>query len=359
MDKLDAFVFKKVEASTRECYTCLSNSTSVFSETSGLQTRVCVQDPPSAGTVHVMFALARLIRDETEGEPDQQAVDDLLAAGALPTLLRILAGPDMVFAFDIMQRISCAPRGGAAIADTCCASLLVAALGSESCKPSEGDMDGTATAECCSQILAIIGNIVDGRPGQGQAFLAAGIAHELASVFTSPQSDAELTIAMELVEKLTRHTPGACDALMVEGVLRKIHDLATGPPEPTCPRPAFDLPPGEGVPPETATKADLDAAAVEANALLCRVAAYCGGVLEIVCVDEEPARYTSAGPREAEGAAPRPKARGGRPSRRVCSMCGTFSEKQLHSCSKCRRARYCGRDCQKAHWPLHKMECCG
>jgi hypothetical protein len=46
-----------------------------------------------------------------------------------------------------------------------------------------------------------------------------------------------------------------------------------------------------------------------------------------------------------------------RPSRRVCSLCGARSEQKLQVCTRCRRAAYCGRDCQAAHWPVHKSEC--
>ena len=44
---------------------------------------------------------------------------------------------------------------------------------------------------------------------------------------------------------------------------------------------------------------------------------------------------------------------------RTCQNCGKMEGKkgQLRACSKCKKARYCGRDCQVAHWKEHKKEC--
>lgn len=44
---------------------------------------------------------------------------------------------------------------------------------------------------------------------------------------------------------------------------------------------------------------------------------------------------------------------------RACDQCGRLAGQQhkLKNCSTCGSAAYCGRDCQKAHWPKHKL-CC-
>jgi hypothetical protein len=39
-----------------------------------------------------------------------------------------------------------------------------------------------------------------------------------------------------------------------------------------------------------------------------------------------------------------------------CSICSKPLSK-IRACSKCRCVMYCGRDCQKKHWPKHKTEC--
>jgi len=43
----------------------------------------------------------------------------------------------------------------------------------------------------------------------------------------------------------------------------------------------------------------------------------------------------------------------------TCVACGAAAGgTKLRTCSRCRLARYCGRDCQRAHWKLlHKNEC--
>lgn len=38
-----------------------------------------------------------------------------------------------------------------------------------------------------------------------------------------------------------------------------------------------------------------------------------------------------------------------------CAACG--QEKVSSKCSGCKSVQYCGRDCQKIHWPYHKKEC--
>lgn len=40
----------------------------------------------------------------------------------------------------------------------------------------------------------------------------------------------------------------------------------------------------------------------------------------------------------------------------ACSACGS-REKKVHRCSRCRSARYCSKECQRADWAKHKTEC--
>jgi hypothetical protein len=40
---------------------------------------------------------------------------------------------------------------------------------------------------------------------------------------------------------------------------------------------------------------------------------------------------------------------------RVCSGCGASG--RLQRCARCRVARFCGRDCQRAHWRAHAAVC--
>ncbi|KAK4539175.1 hypothetical protein LTR36_001175 [Oleoguttula mirabilis] len=45
----------------------------------------------------------------------------------------------------------------------------------------------------------------------------------------------------------------------------------------------------------------------------------------------------------------------------VCGGCGTKEGeggKELMRCAKCKVRRYCGRECQKKHWKVHKGVCC-
>ena len=37
--------------------------------------------------------------------------------------------------------------------------------------------------------------------------------------------------------------------------------------------------------------------------------------------------------------------------------CAWCNEPARRKCGKCVSVRYCTRDCQKAHWPLHKSQC--
>ncbi|KAK9826989.1 hypothetical protein WJX74_002865 [Apatococcus lobatus] len=40
----------------------------------------------------------------------------------------------------------------------------------------------------------------------------------------------------------------------------------------------------------------------------------------------------------------------------VCAMCREQFRKLMH-CSGCKKVSYCCKDCQKAHWPIHKRDC--
>ena len=43
--------------------------------------------------------------------------------------------------------------------------------------------------------------------------------------------------------------------------------------------------------------------------------------------------------------------------KKVCKVCNKELEK-VFRCSKCKKARYCGRDCQNQDWKSgHKLEC--
>lgn len=39
-----------------------------------------------------------------------------------------------------------------------------------------------------------------------------------------------------------------------------------------------------------------------------------------------------------------------------CAKCGKGGEKLL-SCSRCKKLRYCGTECQREHWKVHKLNC--
>lgn len=44
-----------------------------------------------------------------------------------------------------------------------------------------------------------------------------------------------------------------------------------------------------------------------------------------------------------------------------CAHCGCIRDRRIgHAkvCSRCRSERYCSRECQVAHWPIHKQTCC-
>ena len=49
------------------------------------------------------------------------------------------------------------------------------------------------------------------------------------------------------------------------------------------------------------------------------------------------------------------------PRRKKCRHCnrgpGGKQEVVLHACARCRGVMFCGKDCQRAAWRVHKMEC--
>ncbi|CAI5496830.1 unnamed protein product [Closterium sp. Naga37s-1] len=63
----------------------------------------------------------------------------------------------------------------------------------------------------------------------------------------------------------------------------------------------------------------------------------------------------------AAAAAASDQGRSGKGGRRVCSWAQCVGVEgaglQLKLCSRCGKAAYCSRECQKAHWPLHKITC--
>jgi TPR repeat protein len=53
-----------------------------------------------------------------------------------------------------------------------------------------------------------------------------------------------------------------------------------------------------------------------------------------------------------------PQQGGGAPVRLACQGCKLpFPLAALRKCSQCNVARYCGKECQKAHWKAHKKAC--
>ncbi len=45
------------------------------------------------------------------------------------------------------------------------------------------------------------------------------------------------------------------------------------------------------------------------------------------------------------------------PKPRACENCGTTDAPKLMLCGRCRNARFCGAECQRAAWPAHKAAC--
>jgi hypothetical protein len=460
-----------------------------------------------------------LLIDGPNREPDPRAVDDMLAAGAVPALLSIMASltkEAAVVAFELLHVIAREPRGETAVAAADFARPLITALGAAFDSPPVALNDNTAR-DVRADIVGMISRLVEGRPGVGDAFIAAGLLREMGNILAPARPMTERKLVLELAEKLIWHTPGACAAMEGEGIFTKIHRLTLGGPKVAA---IHTSERDEEVSTMEATRALLVAEPSHARAVLCMAAGHCGGTLEVGTGDGEPVQYTadmgiplrratpeasphegprmlevgaspSAGP--AEGgpppspgtpeAAPAPSARNaeahphpnlgtpeaaptpdpgttapraapairtpeaartpkpgtgdarprpnhatleaassssslrmseraptsnswalvdhptpspgtpeaapvrvagqrkplhhhpGRPraaasdspphptvrrsSRRVCFMCGTVSQQKFRVCTRCRRAAYCGRDCQAAHWPVHKSECQG
>lgn len=44
---------------------------------------------------------------------------------------------------------------------------------------------------------------------------------------------------------------------------------------------------------------------------------------------------------------------------RACALCGKSKSDglKLQACAACKAVCYCGRDCQRSHWPTHKAAC--
>ena len=40
------------------------------------------------------------------------------------------------------------------------------------------------------------------------------------------------------------------------------------------------------------------------------------------------------------------------------SICGVCAKNAQYSCGKCKLVKYCGSQCQKIHWKVHKIYCC-
>ena len=53
-----------------------------------------------------------------------------------------------------------------------------------------------------------------------------------------------------------------------------------------------------------------------------------------------------------------PQAKATRADFYTCSYCGITKTTKLLACSRCKKASYCGKECQKAHWPSHKKHEC-
>jgi hypothetical protein len=355
-----------------------------------------LQEPNSRANYFAVVTLTALLEGEGPGSPpDPSAVQQMLAAGAVAALLRLMASHHghgkerhsgeapkeqgkgdeeaaKAAAFKPLRLIACDPRGEAAIAAADSAGPLVAALSSAFSRPlpdapdaSQNKSHNATTPDVRSDLVALIGKLMAGRPGLGRAFLAAGIVREMARFLGPARAGTERNLAMQLAEKLVQHAPGACDVMRAEGVFTLIHRLtlpvalASG--KRRCVR---DEGAGVGTPPLESPSGYSEAEAAQAAALLCLAACHCGGVLKIgENTDGVPIQYTAGGVtvsnRDLRDDDPPSDTSAPRPSRKVCAMCGAAPEKPLQVCTRCRGARYCGRSCQAAHWPVHKSACRG
>ena len=43
--------------------------------------------------------------------------------------------------------------------------------------------------------------------------------------------------------------------------------------------------------------------------------------------------------------------------RRVCAFCEVRFERRLRACTRCLVTYYCSKECQRAHWNVHKQSC--
>ena len=41
----------------------------------------------------------------------------------------------------------------------------------------------------------------------------------------------------------------------------------------------------------------------------------------------------------------------------ICACCDKYNPDKRHFCGRCMTALYCDVDCQKTHWPVHKLQC--
>ncbi len=396
-------------------------------------------DGPAA--VVTLCALRLLVRnDAPDGEPDPDAVDEMLTVGAVTALLRITLLSDMaaVAVVALLHLIVRQPRVEAGVAAADCARPLVTALGA-AFKSSLDDVRIKGAVDVRAQIVTVIGRLIEGRPDLAQALLTAGILGEVVHFLAPTRDVEERKLAMELTEKLLHQALGACEAMKAEGVFTHLHQLTLGGPSALGDQ---SLGMDAGALPPEAADAILEGEALQATAVLCMAAGSCGGVLEVANGNGEPTSYTpggvvpptpaaseaipspnpstpeaspAPGPKTPEaapapscgtpeaGPIPSPRspearptaipetpeaapadaagnekvlhsgpgapedaaaqalahAKVRRPSRRVCSMCGAVSQQKHQVCTRCRKAAYCGRECQAAHWPVHKSECRG
>jgi hypothetical protein len=242
----------------------------------------------------MVCALTLLVRNGgPDGEPDPQALDEMLAAGGVPTLLRITSLSDnaALAVLALLHLIIRDPRAEAEIAAADCAGPLVTALGVAFKSPLNG-VHKKANANVRAHIVGVIGRLVEGRPDLGQAFLAAGMLTEMAQFLAPARNVVERKLAMQLTEKMIHHVPGACTAMNAEGVLTHLHQLTLGGPKIAGDKTSAT---GEGSLPTQRTVTTLEAEPLQARAVLCMAAAPCGGVLEVLNMEGELVQYTPEG----------------------------------------------------------------
>jgi hypothetical protein len=227
----------------------------------------------------VVLSLTVLLGDGgPERGPKPRAVREVIAGGAIPPLLHIMAtyhslikereaetnaeededkeeedvrskeGSGIFAAFEPLRIIAHDPRGEAAIAAADPAGPLIAALvaafklplieagatGDESRTErrarAEGHVSKSVTRDVSvldvrEDTVGLIGKLLHGRARLGDAFLSAGLAGELARLLALTRAQVERKLAMQLTEQLVRHVPGACGVLRADGVFAQIHCL--------------------------------------------------------------------------------------------------------------------------------------